>query len=267
MMFDSFLDTLSCNAGGDPVAQAYRFACVAQAVYADVPGERLPVLREEFGYHRSFRHEHIFGFVAANETDVILAFRGTDDRDWVQALAYSQITAGLGRVHSGLWNALDGVWQRLMAALYDAEALEKRLWLTGHSLGGGLATLAAYRLEHEYFRPTAAYTFGAPRVLDAAAAKSLQTPLYRVVNNEDALPDIPFPGFSTHYVHAGTRLFLTASGALAETRHSPELARRIDRAYSIGAGAILAGPWHDHQLDEYLSKLRRLATSRRAART
>lgn len=262
-MLDGFLDMRSRDA---PIAQAYRFACVAQAVYSDVPGERLPALRTEFGYHRSFRHEHIFGLVAANEADVILAFRGTDDRDWVQALAYSQITAGLGRVHSGLWNALGGVWRHLMAALYDAEALEKRLWLTGHSLGGGLATLAAYRLEHEHIRPTAAFTFGAPRVLDAAAAKSLRTPLYRVVNNEDALPDMPFPGFSAHYVHAGERLFLTASGALAASRHSPELARRIDRAYSIGAGPILAGPWHDHQLDEYVVKLRRLANGPVAGR-
>ncbi|MEX2016430.1 MAG: lipase family protein [Candidatus Hydrogenedentales bacterium] len=243
------------------VVQAYALAKVAQAVYVDEPAERLPALRQHFPCRRYFRHEHIFGLVAGNDSDVILAFRGTDDRDWIQALAYSQITAGLGRVHSGLWNALAGVWPHILAALYDTDALDKRLWLTGHSLGGGLATLAAFRLEHENFAPTAAYTFGAPRVLDAAAAKGLRTPLYRVVNNEDALPDMPFPGFSAHYFHAGERLFLTATGAVAANRHTAHLARRIDRAFAIGEGPILAGPWHDHQLDQYLAKLRRLAAN------
>ncbi len=54
----------------------------------------------------------------------------------------------------------------------------RRVWFTGHSLGGALATLAAGRYE----RAPEVYTFGAPRVGDGEHVKSLDTPVYRFVN-------------------------------------------------------------------------------------
>lgn len=90
------------------------------------------------------------------------------------------------RVHAGFLSALESVWGEIEAALLK---LSCPVFLTGHSLGGALATLAATR-----YMPTAVYTFGSPRVGDAAfvAAYSQLAPrIHRVVAGEDIVTTVP----------------------------------------------------------------------------
>ena len=103
-----------------------------------------------------------------------------------------------------------------------------------------------------------ACTFGAPRVLDPVAAREFPVPLYRFVNNEDLVPDLPWPSLTDRYEHAGKRILLLASGQIAEDRHSPGLSRRIDRADTIGQGILPSGMVHDHAMENYLEKIARL---------
>ena len=76
----------------------------------------------------------------------------------------------------------------------------QRIWLTGHSLGGALATLAAAHLGPETIQGL--YTFGCPRVGDAPFASVLPAQSYvRFVHRDDWVPTVP-PGI-LGYVHAG----------------------------------------------------------------
>ena len=75
------------------------------------------------------------------------------------------------------------------------------IFVTGHSLGGALATLGAAYLSG--WGLAACYTFGAPRVGNKEFSSSLQTPIYRVVNPLDTVPHIPTP--LRGYRHAGVR--------------------------------------------------------------
>jgi len=242
-----------------PVAQAYALARVARAAYRNDP-ESDSAFHDAFDSVGTFRSTRVFGLVAANADDVVVAFRGThEDREWIEALAYGQAPWGFGRAHKGCSRLVENIWTHLLAGLYDEGATERRIWLTGHSIGGTLALVAAARLEFEGFDVFNVTTFGSPAVLDKAAAESFRCNVYRVVNNEDIVADLPWPTLTDTYVHAGERILLTASGRLAAAHHSRDLAKRMDRANAIGEGVLPAGPMHDHQIAQYVEKLGKLA--------
>jgi len=101
-------------------------------------------------------------------------------------------------VHGGFWRALNQVWlSKIMPNI--ALLRSKPLWITGHSLGGAIAVLAAMRLFRELpGGPTAqgVYTFGQPRVAKLGFAAAYQaSPLwnrtFRFVNNMDIVPRVP----------------------------------------------------------------------------
>ncbi|MFE4107661.1 lipase family protein [Almyronema epifaneia] len=73
-------------------------------------------------------------------------------------------------------------------------AADLPLYLTGHSLGGALATLAAYKAL-VYRQVTGLYTFGSPRVVQQPLAEAINADLagrlHRVVNHNDVVPRLP----------------------------------------------------------------------------
>jgi triacylglycerol lipase len=248
------------RADAGPLVNAYHLARIARAAYSEDPALAHAGLWGAFPTVATFRAVRIFGVAAGNAEEVVVAFRGThEDREWVEALAYGQTRWAAGRAHTGCTRLVDAVWTQLLAALYDTGAASRRLWLTGHSIGGAAALLAALRLEHEGFDVHAVTTFGTPAVMDRAAAAGFECRVYRVVNNEDIVPNISWPSLMDTYTHAGERILLTASGRVAAGHHAEHLARRIDRAHSIGQGVLPAGPLHDHRIETYIEKLRRHA--------
>ena len=256
----SMMTRLTLDIGAPYLANAYHLARVARAVYSDDPLEEFPMLRETFEQVIAFRRDRIFGLVAGNASNVVITFRGRDDnQQLIESLAYGQTDWIRGRAHSGFIRLLESIWRDILAAFFDVGAHSKTLWLTGHSMGGSLAVLAAQRLAAEGFEPHMVVTFGAPRVLDTVAAEAFPTRLYRFVNNEDAVSNFPWPTLFDTYAHAADAVLLLPSGDIAESRHAPALARKIDRAHHIGEGIFPAGPVHDHGMDEYLAKLARHA--------
>jgi triacylglycerol lipase len=77
-------------------------------------------------------------------------------------------------------------------SLDNKEAGHLPLFITGHSLGGALATVAAKKLANPA-GIAACYTFGSPRVGDEEWISSIKTPIYRIVNAADCVTMLP-PG-------------------------------------------------------------------------
>ena len=63
------------------------------------------------------------------------------------------------------------------------------IYITGHSMGGAIAMVATWYMKMP--RLAACYTFGAPKIGDDGPLGWFRTPIYRVVNGRDPIPDFP----------------------------------------------------------------------------
>ena len=241
------------------------------------------------------------------EKFAVLAFRGTEaDRmaDIRADAKAAQTTCPTGgRVHSGFKEHYDDAERRVEELLDDEKIKDKPLFITGHSLGGAVATMATRRLSDEH-KIAACYTYGAPRVGTEEWVTQIKSPIYRIVNSADPVPMVPLSGIViflfvkvlrtagslipvpvirpalvwsgnwlernlSGYTHAGNMRFLTdcEDGDLS----------KVNLLYSVSWGRRFRGlltrvtPFgrvlKDHGIAVYRRKLMRVAERRNALRT
>ena len=130
---------------------------------------------------------------------IVLAFRGTETTSIVDIKAdLKAVTtpcASGGKIHIGFKAAYEEVADDVQKAINQEKFAGKPLFISGHSLGGALATIACKRLSHQA-GIAASYTFGSPRVGDEDWVTDIKTPLYRLVNAADCVTMMP-PGADT----------------------------------------------------------------------
>jgi triacylglycerol lipase len=200
-------------------------------------------------------------FLAANDEYAVLAFRGTEvtkKKDVgidVKAIKVSTIE---GRVHTGFNKAYESVAGPITKSLSGMDDIP--LYITGHSLGGALATVATQRLEKDprfKDRIAACYTFGSPRVGNTQYDRSLKSPVYRVVNTTDIVTVVPLSLMG--YIHIGDVRFLERNPTTIR-RTIPVLGRLF---LFLAALFRLFGPLvGDHAIVEYRRKLDIVAEKR-----
>ena len=114
------------------------------------------------------------GFIASDAKSVVVAFRGT--ASWKNYLTDAWFSStqidenGPERAHKGFVNALNSVYSSIE---YKLEPFfgNKKLFITGHSLGGALATLLGYRLRLAHRNcQSIQYVYGCPPVGDIGLA-------------------------------------------------------------------------------------------------
>ncbi|MBW4454216.1 MAG: 50S ribosome-binding GTPase [Nostoc indistinguendum CM1-VF10] len=96
-----------------------------------------------------------------------------------------------GEIHLGFALLMEEILPKIQFLIEELKP--EKICFTGHSLGGALATLAAYRLRNRDFT-ISVYTFGAPRVGDSAFAsryKDSKVPHFRIENKNDIVPHLP----------------------------------------------------------------------------
>ena len=160
-------------------------------------------------------------FIASNSRFAIVAFRGSEIWNQDEGFDPGQMIADFmtdidirlsdwirgGKVHTGFKNALDSVWDDILPEIKRLRDQGVPIWLTGHSLGAALATLAADRLQNVQ----GLYTFGSPRVGDLDFRKGFAQKAYRLVNGEDIVADMPPKG---PYRHVGEYIFIDQKGMI-----------------------------------------------------
>ena len=143
---------------------------------------------------KTFDSDGTQAILIENDKHIVLAFRGTESNSIkdikADAKAIAKKDSSGGKIHSGFEEAYQKVAFSIEKALDAPDLKEKPLFITGHSLGGALATIAAKKLSHTGGN-SACYTFGAPRVGDANWVSNIKTPLYRVVNAADCVTMLP----------------------------------------------------------------------------
>lgn len=184
--------------------------------------------------------------IAANDAAIVIAFRGTQVfwpgrpaemsavvADWFTDARTGLVASGQGgEVHEGFKAALDQVWRPLseIVGTLRAERPSRTLWVTGHSLGAALATLAASRWAGMV---SGLYTFGSPLVGDGAFQQEFRVPCHRFVHQTDLITEVPLFGLRlclpsgwARYAHVGTRHWIDAMGGIHSGGVGPVLPSR-----------------------------------------
>ena len=203
---------------------AATMARASKLVYAD-PGVIETTLLRQWRFQR-FHFFDVSGtqaFVAADDDALLVCFRGTESdqlEDWITDANAKLVDGPLdGQVHAGFYDALSHVWQDIDRNVRRLdEGGSKSLWLTGHSLGAALATLAAARWIDQGRPVQGVYTFGQPRTGDQQFARNynfaIKPSAFRFVNNNDLVTRIPPRAFG--YSHLGTFKYFTDDGELVD---------------------------------------------------
>lgn len=158
-------------------------------------------------------------FIASTSDVLLVAFRGTESwGDWLRNVNVPGRTRDYGVVHRGFLAAFQVVESKLRSA--STGHTGKKLVLTGHSLGGALATVMA--AEWQGFMPaTRVATYGQPAVGRGAFGVFFQQHysgrFFRFVNDDDIVPRVP-PG----YEHVGRLLHFDARGNLKNGESIPK---------------------------------------------
>ncbi|WP_289136967.1 lipase family protein [uncultured Brevibacillus sp.] len=117
----------------------------------------------------------VFGFIAESTDKIIVVFRGTrtfkdneSDQDLYQ-VPYPFVK-NAGKTHRGFTCIYQSTRNDLIKAVSKLPK-SKRLFVAGHSLGGGLAVLAGFDFAvNTKFKKPFVYTYGSPRVVDPVFA-------------------------------------------------------------------------------------------------
>jgi triacylglycerol lipase len=133
------------------------------------------------------------GFIAGGRGAVIVAFAGTDPlvlANWVTDFNARINDDGIAE---GYATAAAVVWDQLRSMIGNGARGE--VFAAGHSLGGALAALTAYRLDSEDVADICAvYTFGMPRSGNVSFAsrynERLGSRTYRIVHGDDIVPTL-----------------------------------------------------------------------------
>lgn len=186
------------------------------------------------------------------EPVVILAFRGTEGDEISDILSDLNIIKvdrdGYGSIHGGFANAYSQIEDMLKQKLEAESGQNLKIWVTGHSLGGALASLATTTImDHIKTDPSYSlqglYTFGKPRVGDAKYVDTVEagyarsgTTALRFRNGDDIVTQVPWNIIG--FYHAGHLMHMNAEGYL---NYNP--GRR-----DVGDTSSHEGPFDDHSI-------------------
>jgi hypothetical protein len=164
-------------------------------------------------------------------------------------------------VHFGFATEVDSIFPELIARVKDSSYVAKKVFLTGHSMGGAFAILAAAKLKSSGMRIAAVYTYGAPRVGNRKFAESYKPRHYRIEHGNDIVPHLPPPPtiselFGAGYLHTGKLKYLPKGYLdIEEVAPDSKTQHEIFRLINLCG---MDGLTDDHKIESYVNYLKRL---------
>ncbi|KAK9807450.1 hypothetical protein WJX73_008432 [Symbiochloris irregularis] len=237
--------------------------------------------------------------MAWNRNTVVVAFRGTASisNAWSDLQAYPSVhlprrgnILQRPKVHSGFqkcWrrNAFDNTVKARIVEMLKSGELERgnvQFYVTGHSLGGALATLASFSFataaeEANYSQtygthlPVTCYTFGAPRTGNHTFAReyeNLVPDTWHLINDQDAVPRSG--KFMFVFKRGGHRVIINAQGDMivrplsieASLRQVPggmSVSQHLLAAYTTSLMAVMVGQFSNKRFKGGMAGVVRLA--------
>ena len=279
--------SLDSSAGGNArnalfLARACELAYLPEAAAA-------PRFQSELGLEaRLISVDNTQVYVAENDQAIVVAFRGSEApntldglKDWLLTNANNYLilpegqsgtefaAAGVGaRFHRGFLDALAMVWEPLFAAVDQAQKTRERpLWVTGHSLGGAIALMAAWRFLRNFLSVHEIMTFGAPMIGNDTAARAFEQEfsgkIYRYVDLNDVVPHLPSVSLLANaYQHCLNEVALSAAevaaaaaGLKALGQSSSATEKELDPALVDQVWGLVKSRIASHMIDNYQARV------------
>jgi hypothetical protein len=185
------------------------------------------------------------GIIATGHNAMVVAFTGTEPlsvHDWITDF---DVGLSFDDIQHAYQSAVDAAWTDIGPAIADNAAQGNLLFVTGHSMGGALAVIAAARAAADpKTEVTAVYTIGGARAGGQAFADAYPLPdaTFRLVYGDDMVTALP--PLSLGYRHVGRMLYCPRGETFADVNFSPAGGpdgRQLDKTLLTGLGDVIAG--------------------------
>ena len=183
---------------------------------------------------------------------IAFVFRGSNQlKDWLHdfLICKKHIKDNV-YVHLGFYKSLyqNNLFNNL---LEDYRELIKKyndydVYITGHSLGGGLSTLFGYLLSYETMKNITVVSFASPRVGNKEWSEDFNNKnnlrLYRVVNKRDIVTSVPY----VYFYHVGNYIYID---------DNKEMTYTISDLFMDYSNFLKSFNPFDHLIENYYSNL------------
>ena len=199
IIHSSIQDSKTSTTSKEPFSweRSLELANLSQAVYEDFSSAKVDEKLDELGFTCLKKFHHQIGtqaILVKKENTLVLAFRGTETngeelvRDIVTDLSLRPKDCRGVRFHGGFLSGYQAIEEEVIQSLDKHLKEGDSFYITGHSLGGALATVSSWSLSPTSKQLKACYTFGAPPVSVNSVNAPFMAPIYRIVNDLDFVP-------------------------------------------------------------------------------
>ena len=202
-------------AGMSFLQRALLFAELSMISYNDEAEARRASEAIGFNEAELFDNDGSQAYRFRNQNDCVVTCRGTEPTEWndlkADANASMAVLETIGGVHSGFNREVDDLWPLIEGIL---KGNDQPVWFCGHSLGGAMATICAYRCKTSSIssNPQELHTFGSPRVGCRRYIRHAEVAHYRWVHNNDVVTRVPPVWMG--YRHCGNEVYLDRFGRI-----------------------------------------------------
>jgi hypothetical protein len=184
---------------------------------------------------------------------VFLAFRGTEPTQAsdliADAKAWHKKSQYGGSVHAGFRGEIDKIWPEIEN--WMKQHTGKQIYVTGHSLGAAMSTLATSRLP----AGTICYNYGSPRVGSPGFTKEFDKKyeLHRFVNNNDAVCRVPL--WAMMFRHVGKLHYINTYGNIRNATPWQRFKDRFRGYRQAWKKGEVFDSLYDHSQSNYIERI------------